>query len=111
MTTSDWAARAAELRELIEYHNQRYYVEDEPEIADAEFDALVDELARLERDHPELVSGSSPTRTVGGAASPLFAEVRHITPMMSLDKTTSYEELLAWAKRMDRFISGAVAYT
>ena len=111
VTTSDWEARAAELRELIEYHNQRYYIEDEPEITDAEFDALVEELASLERRHPELVSGSSPTQTVWGTASPLFTEVHHRTPMMSLDKTTSYEELLAWAKRMDRFISGAVAYT
>ncbi len=111
VTSTDWATRAAELRELIEYHNRRYYVEDEPEITDAEFDALVDELATLEREHPELASPESPTQTVGGMASPLFAEVRHLTPMMSLDKTTSYEELLAWAKRMDRFISGAVAYT
>ena len=111
VTTGDPGARAAELRELIEYHNQRYYVEDEPEITDAEFDALVDELAALERAHPELVAAGSPTQHVGGAASPLFTEVRHITPMMSLDKTTSYEELLAWAKRMDRFISGDVAYT
>lgn len=111
VTTSDRAARAAELRELIEYHNQRYFVDDEPEITDAEFDALVQELTDLERRHPELVSGGSPTQSVGGAPSPLFSEVRHRTPMMSLDKTTSYEELLAWAKRMDRFISGAVAYT
>ena len=50
-------------------------------------------------------------QTVGGAPSTLFAEVRHRSPMMSLDKTTSYEELLAWAKRMDRYISGEVAYT
>lgn len=111
MTTGDWEARAAQLRQLIEYHSRRYYVEDEPEITDAEFDALVDELAGLERDHPDLVVGGSPTQTVGGAASPLFSAVRHLTPMMSLDKTTSYEELLAWGKRMDRFISGEVAYT
>ncbi len=111
VTSTDWAKRVGELRELIEYHNHRYYVEDEPEITDAEFDALVDELNALERAHPELVSPGSPTQTVGGRASQLFSEVRHLTPMMSLDKTTSYEELLAWAKRMERFVSEAVAYT
>src|SRR6202012_1196556 len=87
------------------------FVDDDPEITDADFDALVAELAALEAEHPELVRPDSPTQTVGGLASPLFAEVRHRTPMMSLDKTTSYEELLAWGKRMDRFISGDVAYT
>ena len=105
------AQRAAELRELIEYHNQRYYLDDSPEITDAEFDGLVDELARIERERPDLIDEDSPTQAVWGQASELFAEVRHLTPMMSLDKTTSYEELLAWGKRMDRFISGAVAYT
>ena len=111
MAETDWSERAAELRGLIEYHNRRYYLEDAPEITDAEFDELVAELAALELDHPELISPESPTARVWGEASPLFAEVRHLTPMMSLDKTTSYEELLAWAKRMDRFISGEVAYT
>ena len=111
MVSNDWAVRAAELRGLIEYHNQRYFVEDDPEITDAEFDSLVAELVAIEAAHPELIQPDSPTQTVGGAAAAHFTEVRHITPMMSLDKTTSYEELLAWAKRMDRFISGAVAYT
>jgi DNA ligase (NAD+) len=105
------AGRAGELREQIEYHTRRYFVDDDPEITDAEFDSLVADLAAIERDHPELVLADSPTRTVGGSVSPLFAEVRHLTAMMSLDKTTSYEELLAWAKRMDRYISGEVSYT
>jgi DNA ligase (NAD+) len=105
------AQRAEELRLQIDYHNRRYFADDDPEITDAEFDALVAELTELERDHPELARPDSPTQQVGGMASPLFQEVRHLTPMMSLDKTTSYEELLAWAKRMDRFITGAVAYT
>ena len=111
MSDDDWAERAAELRQLIDYHNRRYYLEDSPEITDAEFDELVAELTAIETEHPELATPESPTAKVWGEASPLFAEVRHLTPMMSLDKTTSYEELLAWAKRMDRFISGAVAYT
>ncbi len=109
--TTEWDDRAAELRDLIEYHTRRYFVDDDPEISDADFDALVAELTVLEREHPEVARSDSPTQRVGGVASPLFAEVRHRTPMMSLEKTTSYEELLAWAKRMDRFISGAVAYT
>jgi DNA ligase (NAD+) len=111
VSESEWSARAAELRDQIEYHNARYYVDDEPEITDADFDALVAELTSIELEHPEVATPDSPTRKVWGQASELFAEVRHLTPMMSLDKTTSYEELLAWAKRMDRFISGEVAYT
>jgi DNA ligase (NAD+) len=104
------AKRAEELRELIAYHNHRYFDLDDPEITDAEFDELVAELRAIERDYPELITESSPTHTVGGAPSGLFAEVRHRTPMMSLDKTTTYEELLAWGKRMGRYISGDVAF-
>jgi DNA ligase (NAD+) len=105
------AARAQQLREQIEYHTRRYFVDDDPEITDAEFDELVAELGRIEQEHPELAVPDSPIAKVGGLASPLFAEVRHLTPMMSLDKTTSYEELIAWGKRMDRFITGHVDYT
>jgi len=107
----DAAARAEELRRLIEYHTRRYFVDDDPEITDAEFDALVAELSGIEARWPDLARPDSPVRAVGGLASPLFAEVRHRSPMMSLEKVTSYEELLAWGKRMDRYISGEVAYT
>ncbi len=105
------AGRADELHRLIAYHNGRYFDLDDPEISDAEYDELVRELATLEREHPELVTAASPTQQVGGAPVGLFTEVRHRTPMMSLDKTTSYEELLAWGKRMERYISGEVAFT
>ncbi|MGC8628018.1 MAG: NAD-dependent DNA ligase LigA [Acidimicrobiales bacterium] len=105
------AARAAELRELIAYHNRRYYELDEPEVSDAEFDALMDELSAIEHDHPELVTPDSPTQRVGGAPVGIFAPVRHLSPMMSLDKTTSYEELLAWGKRIERHVAGAVPFT
>jgi DNA ligase (NAD+) len=111
VTTHDEAARAEELRGLIEYHTRRYFVDDDPEISDAEFDALAAELAAIEAARPDLARPDSPLQVVGGAPSALFAEVRHRTPMMSLDKTTSYDELLAWGKRMDRYISGLVAYT
>ncbi|HTV11797.1 MAG TPA: NAD-dependent DNA ligase LigA [Acidimicrobiales bacterium] len=104
------ARRADELRGLIAYHNHRYFDLDDPEASDAEYDDLVRELAAIERDHPDLVTADSPTQRVDGAPIGLFAEVRHRTPMMSLDKTNSYEELLAWGKRMERYISGDVAF-
>src|SRR5579875_728568 len=106
----DPAKRAEELRRLIAYHNHRYFDLDDPEVTDAEFDELVAELSAIEQEHPELVTESSPTQTVGGSATELFAEGRHRTPMMSLDKTTTYDELLAWGRRMERYISGPVAF-
>jgi DNA ligase (NAD+) len=110
MAEEPFAQRADELAELIAYHNRRYFELDDPEISDAEYDELVRELAKLERDHPEVATGESPLQQVGGAPVGLFTEVRHRTPMMSLDKTVSYEELLAWGKRMERYISGEVAF-
>ncbi|HZQ27513.1 MAG TPA: NAD-dependent DNA ligase LigA [Acidimicrobiales bacterium] len=104
------AERADELRQLIEYHNVRYHQLDEPEITDAEFDALVRELREIEELHPDLRTPDSPTQKVGAAPSPLFAPVRHQVPMMSLDNAFSFDELVAWGKRMERFISGDVAY-
>ena len=100
-----------ELRELIDYHSKRYFVDDDPELSDAEFDALWAELVAIEAENPDLVTPDSPTQRVGGRVSDLFAEVRHRTPMMSLDKTASYEEILAWGKRMDRYITGQVDFT
>jgi DNA ligase (NAD+) len=105
------ALRAAELRDLVEYHSRRYFVEDDPEISDAEFDALWAELVAVETAYPELATSDSPTQRVGGRVSDLFAEVRHRVPMMSLDKTNSYEEIVAWGKRMERYISGQVDFT
>ena len=111
MTCSDNPAeRADELRGLIEHHNVRYHQLDEPEISDAEYDALVRELALIEETHPDLVTVESPTQKVGAAPSTLFAPVEHRTRMMSLDNATSLEELLAWGRRMERFISGDVDY-
>ncbi len=107
----DPARRAADLRAQIEHHSRRYFVDDEPEVTDADFDLLVAELAELEAARPDLVTADSPTQRVGGAVSTLFRPVEHRTPMMSLDKTTTYEELLAWGRRMDRFIDGHVDYT
>jgi len=102
----DLAARAAQLRELIEYHNEHYYVLDAPEIPDADYDALARELRQIEADHPELATGDSPTHQVGAAPLGLFDEVRHRVPMMSLDNAISEAELDAWADRLRRLLPG-----
>jgi len=96
------AERAAELRRLIEHHNERYFVLDSPEIPDADYDALVRELRQIEAEHPDLVTPGSPTQRVGGAASQAFAPVRHRIPMMSLDNAFEQSELDAWADRLRR---------
>ncbi|MFZ0313041.1 MAG: NAD-dependent DNA ligase LigA [Candidatus Korobacteraceae bacterium] len=88
------------LREKIRYHEHRYYVLDSPEISDAEFDRLMDELIELESKHPELITPDSPTQRVGGQVSGQFASVRHSTPMLSLAKTTSEAELRDWERRI-----------
>ena len=94
------AARIQELRELIQYHNERYYSLDSPEIPDADYDALFRELNQLEQLHPNLITADSPTQTVGGSTINTFEEVVHRTPMMSLDNSFSIEQLEAWADRV-----------
>ncbi|WP_240098445.1 NAD-dependent DNA ligase LigA [Thermomonas flagellata] len=86
------AARAAELRRRLEEANYRYYVLDDPDIADAEYDALLRELQALEAAHPELARPDSPTRTVGIAPQSGFAEVRHALPMLSLANGYEHED-------------------
>ena len=98
------ASRAAELRDLVAYHNRRYHELDAPEIPDADYDALVRELRQIEADHPDLVTPESPTQTVGAPASGLFAEVRHRIPMMSLDNAFDQAELSAWVDRLRRLL-------
>jgi len=89
-------ARAAELRELLDYHLYRYHVLDDPEIADAEYDVLYDELVRLEEANPELVTPDSPTQRVGAPPSDKFQKVGHPSPMGSLEKVTTDEALEKW---------------
>ncbi|OFW06324.1 MAG: hypothetical protein A3I61_06315 [Acidobacteria bacterium RIFCSPLOWO2_02_FULL_68_18] len=96
------AERIAELRRLIRHHEERYYILNEPEIADAEFDALMRELVRLEAEHPDLVTADSPTRRVGGRSAAGFASVEHAEPMLSLDNAYSEEELGAFDDRVRR---------
>ncbi len=102
------AERAAELRNQIEYHNERYHLLDAPEISDADYDQLTRELRELEEAHPELVDDASPTQQVGGPISTAFAPVKHAAPMMSLDNAFSIEELEAWARRTKNYVDGEV---
>jgi DNA ligase (NAD+) len=97
---ADPAARVAELRRLLEYHGHRYYVLDDPEIGDDAYDALLDELRRIEADHPELLTPDSPTQRVGGEPVSDLVKVRHPEPMLSLANARSAEELQAWIQRM-----------
>ena len=105
---ADAKVRVEELREAINHHAYRYHVLDDPEIADAEYDALVRELATLEERFPELVTPDSPTQRVGARPAELFAPVAHRARMYSLDNAFSEEELRAWADRVARG-SGASA--
>jgi DNA ligase (NAD+) len=93
-------ARAQQLHAELHHHAQRYYVEDDPEIDDEQYDALLDELRTLEADYPELVSPESPTQKVGGAAVSSLEKVTHLQPMLSLANARTEEELRAWVTRM-----------
>lgn len=97
--------RVDELRRVLEHHLHRYHVLDDPEISDAEYDRLFDELKQLEEEHPELASENSPTRRVGASPSDKFRKVDHIAPMGSLEKVATDEALEKWAedvrKRLD----------
>jgi len=88
------------LREQIRHHEYRYYVLDDPEISDAEFDRLMNELKKLEADHPELITPDSPTQRVGGKPREGFVKVAHSIPMLSLDNSYSEEELRNWERRV-----------
>jgi DNA ligase (NAD+) len=92
--------RAAQLRALLAHHGHRYHVLDDPEISDAEYDALLDELRALEEAHPELRTPDSPTQRVGGAPVSSLVKVEHLQPMLSLANARSVQELEAWVARM-----------
>lgn len=105
--------RIQQLRDTIEHHNYRYYVLDDPEIPDAEYDRLMAELRKLEEQHPELVTPDSPTRRVGGAVASAFAEVRHAVPMLSLDNAFSEDDVRAFDRRARERLEGveSIDYT
>jgi DNA ligase (NAD+) len=100
--TKSFSKRADELRRLIGYHDHRYYVLDDPEISDPEYDDLMRELKGIEEEHPELLTLDSPTQRVGGAPLERFNQVEHHEPMLSLANARDEEELRAWAKRVER---------
>lgn len=106
------AARAAELRHLLDYHAYRYYALDAPEITDAAFDNLLVELQQIEAAHPELVTPDSYTQRVGGYVSEQFTPVTHMARMYSMDDAMNLEELDEWLVRTEEALgAGGVAYT
>ena len=107
MQQTSLAARAAELRSELNYHNLRYYQMDDPVISDGQYDALLRELQEIEREHPELQTADSPTLRVGGDPSPAFSEVQHSRPMLSLGNAFDFEEMEAWHRRVTERLDGA----
>ena len=104
MILSNKAKRVEKLVELINYHNKRYYLDDKPEISDAEFDLLLKELISLEKEDPSLSSPSSPTKKVGGFVSENFKKFTHIKRMYSLENISDNEELVKFIERIEKKI-------
>jgi DNA ligase (NAD+) len=104
------AARADDLRAQIEEANYRYYALDDPQITDAEFDALLRELVELERKHPDLQTPDSPTQRIGAVASQRFAPYEHARPMLSLANAVSVDELRAFDERARKLAGAAIEY-
>ena len=102
MTLAQAQKRAEELRGLLEHHNYRYYVLDDPEVPDAEYDRLMRELEGIEADHPELVTPDSPTQRVSGAPQEGFATLLHRVPMLSLANAFSEEEVTDFNRRVEQ---------
>jgi len=100
MAAKDIEKKLEELREKIRYHEHRYFVLDDPELSDAEFDKLMGQLKKVEAEHPELVTPDSPTQRVGGKPREGFVKVRHSSPMLSLDNTYNEEDLRGWERRV-----------
>jgi len=100
------AARAEELRSLLHHHSYCYYILDRPEISDAEYDRLFNELKDLEAAHPELVTPDSPTQRVGGAVAEGFPSVQHRVPMLSLDNAYTADEICEFEARLQRALPG-----
>src|SRR5688572_17568011 len=98
--------RAIELRRLIDHHNFKYYVEANPEISDRDFDKLLEELKKIENDHPELITPDSPTQRVGGQPLEGFATVTHREPMLSIDNSYNPDELREFDQRVQKQLRG-----
>ena len=100
MSSSAIEKKIEPLREKIRHHEYRYYVLDDPEISDADFDKVMNELKRIEAEHPELITPDSPTQRVGGKPREGFVKAKHSSPMLSLDNAYSEEELRDWERRV-----------
>jgi DNA ligase (NAD+) len=98
--TKDLQKKIEALREQIRHHEYRYFVLDDPEISDAEFDQLMIQLKKLEAEHPELITPDSPTQRVGGKPREGVVKARHSSPMLSLDNTYSVDDLRNWERRV-----------
>ncbi len=96
--------RIEDLRETLRRHNYLYYVENAPEISDREFDALMEELQRLEAEHPDLVTPDSPTQRVGGEPLDAFSSAPHLSPMLSIDNTYNEDEVREFDARIGRLL-------
>ena len=105
MTSRKAADRAAELRRQLNHHNHRYYVLDDPEVSDSEYDALLNELRDLEAAHPDLLTPDSPTQRVGATPLSRFEPARHLQPMLSLANARDEDELRAWLERSERMLT------
>jgi DNA ligase (NAD+) len=110
MSLSDAAKRIEELKEQIAYHNRRYYVLDDPEITDAEYDLLMRELIHLEQTYPELLTPDSPSQRVNGAPAEGFAKVVHEIPMLSLSNAYGPDDMREFDRRVRDVIQGPVRY-
>ncbi len=102
--------RVEQLTKAINEHNYRYYVLADPEISDYKYDMLMEELQKLEKEHPELASNNSPTQRVGGQVTKKFAARKHDYPMLSLSNTYNREEVMAFDERIRKGIKGDYAY-
>jgi DNA ligase (NAD+) len=111
MPSSSPAQRAAELRQVIDHHNRKYYVDAAPEISDREFDRLLHELIDLEKKHPELATPDSPTQRVGGEPIEGFEKVAHRVPMMSIDNSYSADDLKKFDADVRKAAGKEVEYT
>ena len=100
--------RAEALREIINYHNKRYYENDEPEIEDYEYDMLMQELIKIEEEYPELITADSPTHRVGGKADGMFTPVEHTVVMESLQDGFSHDDIRDFDKRVRAVVSDPV---
>jgi DNA ligase (NAD+) len=107
------AKRAADLREQLRYHNYRYSVLSEPEIADADYDSMFDELDAIEKTHPQLITPDSPTQRVGSDLDSRLPKITHPKPTLSLSKAYSPNEIRAWQQRIVKMLdtSATLSYT